>query len=396
LRVEISAQPLVAKAAGRSRHELGFGLRDFLGTYQVNLMRARRAIALICLIASSPVAVQAGELRVRRVFGPETPTGPYKHPACMSELRNGDLYLVYYGGKGEYASDTAVFGSRLKKGESRWSPPEIIARDPFRSVGNAVVWQAPDGVVWLFYVVRFGETWSSSRIQVKISSDDARTWSDASVLALEAGMMVRNRPLLLDDGQYLLPIYRETGEDTERVGPGSTSLFLRFNPESKNWVESGRIRSPNGNIQPAVVEIERDHLIAYCRRGGGYDPKEVGHIVRSESRDGGRTWSEGRDSQFPNPNAAVDFLKLSSGRLLLIFNDSMNRRTPLTAAISADNDRTWPFRRDIMGGSGDFAYPSAFQAADGVIHVVFTSEHRTVINHATFDEVWVRGSNGAR
>ena len=29
--------------------------------------------------------------------GPEVPTGPYKHPACMTELKNGDLYLVFYG-----------------------------------------------------------------------------------------------------------------------------------------------------------------------------------------------------------------------------------------------------------------------------------------------------------
>ena len=37
--------------------------------------------------------------------------------------------------------------------------PVPLARDPFRSVGNGVIWQAPDGLVWLFYVVRYGETW---------------------------------------------------------------------------------------------------------------------------------------------------------------------------------------------------------------------------------------------
>ena len=176
----------------------------------------------------------AGELKVRRVFGPEVPTGPYKHPACMTELENGDLYLVYYGGAGEYATETGVFGSRLKKGEAEWSPPEVVARDPFRSVGNAVVWQAPDGLVWLFYVVRYGNTWSTSRIQFKVSTDDARTWSDASLLALEEGMMVRNRPIVLNDGDYLLPIYHETGNDTESVGPDSTSLFLRFDPKDED------------------------------------------------------------------------------------------------------------------------------------------------------------------
>ena len=142
--------------------------------------------------------VAAGELKIERVFGPEVPTGPYKHPACMTELSNGDLYLVYYGGEGEYAIDTAVFGSRLKKGATQWSPPKPIAHDPFRSVGNGVIWEAPDGLVWLFYVVRYGETWSTSRIQFKVSRDDAETWSDASVLSLDEGDMVRNRPIVLE------------------------------------------------------------------------------------------------------------------------------------------------------------------------------------------------------
>jgi predicted neuraminidase len=347
-----------------------------------------RAIVLIVLIAPS---LSAGELRVRRLFGPETPTGPYKHPACMAELDNGDLYLVYYGGQGEYATDTAVFGARLRKGASEWTAPEAIARDPFRSLGNGVIWQAPDGLVWLFYVVRYGATWSTSRIQVKVSKDQARTWSDPSVLAFEEGMMVRNRPIVLAGGDYLLPVYRETGHNTELVGPDSTSLFLRFDPKRKTWTESGPIRSPRGNIQPAVVEIDDRTLIAYCRRGGGYDPKEVGYLVRAESHDGGRTWTEGTDSRFPNPNAAVDFLKLKSGHLLLIYNESMSGRTPLTAALSTDADWTWPSKRNIAEGPGDFAYPSAFQARDGLIHVVYTSDRRTVINHAVFNEDWVFG-----
>jgi predicted neuraminidase len=334
-------------------------------------------------------ALAAGELTITRVFGPEVPTGLYKHPASMTEMNNGDLYLVYYGGALEYATETAVFGSRLKKGIARWTPPEPIARDPFRSVGNAVVWEAPDGVVWLFYVVRFGATWSTSRVQCKVSRDHARTWSDASVLSLEEGTMVRNRPIVLNSGNILLPVYHETGHDPERVGSDSTSLFLRFDPAHRTWTKSGPIRSPNGNIQPAVVQLSDHDLIAYCRRGGGYGPDEIGYIVRAVSHDGGLTWSEGKDSSFPNPNAAIEFLKLRSGRLLMIFNDSMNRRTPLAAALSSDQDRTWPIRRNIKVGVGDFGYPSAFQARDGRIHLVFTSDRRTVVNHAVFDEDWI-------
>lgn len=356
----------------------------------------RRVAWLCCALGLLVPPVGAGELSIRRVFGPEVPTGPYKHPACMAELDNGDLYLVYYGGEGEYANDTAVFGARLKKGETEWSAPKVLARDPFRSLGNGVIWQDPTGRVWLFYVVRFGATWSSSRIQVKVSNDGANTWSDASLLAPEEGMMVRARPIVLSDGDYLLPVYKETGNDPEFVGPESCSLFLRYHPATKTWAESGRIRSPRGNIQPAVVALDDKTLIAYCRRGGGYGRNETGYLVRSESRDGGRTWSEGRDSAFPNPNAAVDFLKLKSGRLLLVYNDCMSGRSPLTTALSPDNDRTWPVKRNISAEPGDLAYPTAFQARDGRIHVVYTSDRRRVINHAVFDEEWVLGGEKSR
>jgi len=248
------------------------------------------------------------------------------------------------------------------------------------------VWQAPDDVVWLFYVVRFGDTWSTSRIAAKISRDNAATWSDSSLLALEEGMMVRNRPIVLSTGEYLLPVYNERGNDRESVGPESTSLFLRFDPRTRRWTDSSRIRSPRGNIQPAPAEIAPNHLIAYCRRGGGYGATTQGWLVRAESRDGGRTWSEGRDSAFPNPNSAVDLLKLRNGHLLLVYNDSMTARTPLTAAISTDNDRTWPHARNLAEGRNAFAYPIAIQSGDGRIHVVYTSDGRTVIHHAEFVE----------
>jgi len=347
---------------------------------------------LACLIAAGSGllgAVQAEEPTFERIFGPEVRTGPYKHPACLTELSNGDFYLVYYGGADEYAVDTGVFGARLRKGASGWTTPQRIAADPFRSVGNAVVWEAPDGLVWLFYVVRFGKTWSTSRVQVKVSHDLAESWSDSSILVLDQGTLVRNRPIVLENGDYLLPLYHETGEDTEESGPESYSFFLRYVPNDRTWSPTGPIRSPRGNLQPAPAEIAPGRLIAFCRRAGDYRPETVGHIIRSESRDGGQTWSEGVDTEFPNPNAAIDLLKLQSGRLLLVYNNSMNRRTPLTLALSSDSGTTWPVRRNLREGNNDFGYPIALQARDGKIHIVYTSDRRSVVNRAILDEAWI-------
>jgi predicted neuraminidase len=342
------------------------------------------------ILAFAAASADAGELRVERLFGPEVRTGPYKHPARIEALANGDLYVVYYGGEGEYAQDTGVFASRLRKGSRKWTPPVCIARDPFRSLGNAVVWQAPDGLVWLFYVVRYGETWSTSRVQAKVSRDGGASWSDAFPLVSEEGMMVCNRPIVLHDGDYLLPLYHETGHNTEFTAPDTCGLFLRYDVKQRTWRQTGRIRSATGNLQPVPVEIRDNFLVAYCRRGGDYEPTTNGWLIRAESHDGGWTWSEGVNSQFKNPNAAVDFIKLRSGNLLLVFNDSMNDRTPLTVALSPDGDRTWPWRRNVAEGPNDYAYPMAVQTADGKIHLVFTSHERTVVNHAVLDEAWIR------
>ncbi len=328
----------------------------------------------------------ADSIRIERVFGPEIKTGDYKHPSCVTELDEGGLYLAYYGGAGEYAEGTVVFGARRDPGTTHWSDPQVIASNPIRSLGNPVVWQAPDGTVWLFYVTRFGETWSSSRIKAKLSRNGARTWSDSFLVTLDAGTMVRGQPIVLRNGDYLLPIYHETGADPERTGADTTSRFLRKRPDSHEWIESGVIHSERGNLQPAVVQVSDERLISFCRRAGDYLPTTQGWIVRAESQDGGWTWSQGVDSEFPNPNSAVDLKRLRNGHLLLVYNDSMSDRTPLTLAISTDDGQTFPHRRNLMEGPGSFSYPTAIQTRDDKIHVVFTSDDRTVIRHAVLDE----------
>jgi hypothetical protein len=71
---------------------------------------------------------------------------------------------------------------------------------------------------------------------------------------------------------------------------------------------------------------------------------------------------------------------------MLFYNNHMSERSPLTVALSTDNDKTYPYRRNLAEGRDDFAYPYAIQTRDGKIHVVFTSGERTIINHAVFDE----------
>ena len=82
----------------------------------VNLSRLRHAPIINCG-AESRTQAEAEEVEPAR-FKPGAllaPIGDFQHD--IAELANGDLYLVYYGGQGEYAVDTGVFGSRLRKGK---------------------------------------------------------------------------------------------------------------------------------------------------------------------------------------------------------------------------------------------------------------------------------------
>jgi predicted neuraminidase len=342
-------------------------------------------------IAGMVLAVQltaSAQFQVETVYTPADPGGDYKHPATITELHNGDLLIGFYGGAGEYEEDSKCWVGRKQAGNDTWDDPVVVADTPLRSDGNTVVWQAPDtDRVWLFYLTRYGDTWSESRTKFKFSDDAGHTWSDPDTLQCELGTMVQGMPIVLSDGKYLVPVYHETGHDREIVGPDTTSFFLRLDPKTGEFEETSRIRSEQGNLQAAVVELDEEgNLLAYMRRGGGYGPDTHGYIVKSESRDFGRTWTPGEDTDFPNPNAAVSLIKLQSGNLLLVYNDSMADRTPLVAAISTDNGETWPHRSVLMTGYNAFAYPYAIQTKDGDIKLVFTTHRRTHVNVATFHE----------
>ena len=207
------------------------------------------------------------------------------------------------------------------------STPERITPRPRWPEGNAVVWQAPDGVVWLFSVVRSGTTWSTSTIVVRTSTDGTKTWSEPGPLTAEAGTMVRSKPIVLAEGDYLLPIYHETGHDPERVGADTTSLFLRYDVGKKRWTESNRIHSRLGNLQPAVAALTDEHLVCYCRRGGNYEPRKDGYIVRSE------LWSNGYATEMAAAVAKHAFSALALAELVgFTFPDNLRSRRVLEKA----------------------------------------------------------------
>jgi len=299
------------------------------------------------------------------------------HASTITELPSGDLLAAWYAGAYEKAKDVAILCSRLLKSSSEWTEAEVLAKDPDRSEGNPVLFVDPKGILWLFYVTMYGGGWDECKIKRKKSLDNGRTWGETQILHGELGWMTRNKPIIAKSGSIVLPIYDEAGLN---------SMMMISKDGGDTWQVSGRILSDPGNLQPAVVELKDGKLLAYLRTWA----KEGGCIWRSVPEDGGYTWSRALATKLPNPNSAADMILSRSGNIILAFNDAPRGRTPLSMALSPDEGVTWPFRRVLEGGTGEFSYPAIIQSEDGLLHITYTYK-REAIKHVVVSEEWIMG-----
>ena len=90
----------------------------------------------------------------------------------------------------------------------------------------------------------------------------------------------------------------------------------------------GRIRSEPG--------IHAEMLRARRRNGS---VQSASFDVRTN------TWSKPQITNLPNPNSAIDAVRLDDGRILLVYNDNANYRNPLSIAISDDGIQFRKLRR---------------------------------------------------
>ncbi len=90
------------------------------------------------------------------------------------------------------------------------------------------------------------------------------------------------------------------------------------------------------------------------------------------STDAGKTWRE-EDTPFTksfNVNTRFFLRKLASGNLLLVANDTPKGRANMTAMLSADDGRTWPWKL-VLDEREFVSYPDGTQPPDGSIYLIY-------------------------
>lgn len=314
----------------------------------------------------------------KRMIYRTIPGAPSAHASTICELRDGRLMAAWYAGSAEGERDVAVYVAWLHPGAEEWGPPMVLEKAPGLPEGNPVLDPEPDGGVTLHWVTMYEPGWERCRVRSRrsLSESGERRWAEARDFAPELGLMTRNKPLRMSNGEILLPLYDERDW---------SSFFAWSADDGVTWERTAAIRSEPGNIQPAAVEVAPGRLVALMRTGGS-----GGELWRSRSEDFGRSWSPAEPAGIANPNAATDLVRLASGRVALIFNDSSGRRTPLTVALSEDEGGSFPIRRNLETEDGEFSYPAIIQGRDGRIHATYTWRRETIA-HCDFSEEWIAG-----
>ena len=323
------------------------------------------------------------------------------HAASLTESAAGDLLCAWFNGPKEGDPGTNVVIAILPAGAERWEAPTLLAADPQHSEQNPVIFTAPDERIWLLHTSNTPHDRRDAKVIARTSDDGGGSWSAPWDLMSGPGVFLRNQPLFQSDGSWLLPIYRVTDEGEYSVAAISTD-------QGRTWAEHP-VPDSSGRVQMSIVQRSDGSLLGLFRS------RDADRIYASSSSDLGRTWSSPQRTELPNNNSAVQALRLSDGRLAVIFNDATLERdqfrwvdgadgpltrmkavrTPLTVAISSDDGRSWPIRRNLQQADLEYrdrpmgySYPALLQTTDGSLHAAYSMLRKT-IKHVRFAPDWI-------
>jgi predicted neuraminidase len=289
-------------------------------------------------------------------------------------LRDGSILAAWFGGTAEANPDSSIRISHRR--DNTWTPPRKMPRVSGKPHWNPVLFLAPDNTLRLYFKAGdWPSTWST---WLTTSRDDGATWTQPTPLENTDNRPcgpVKNKPVILHDGTWLAPNSVETTKEWDAFVDISTDGGFTWSHSQMVPIDHDTFPGL-GIIQPTLWETRPGHVHMLLR-------SSAARVCRSDSTDGGRTWSPVRQTGMPGPNSGLDLAQLADGALALVFNPvadhSFGSRSPLTIALSTDNGETWPRRLDIETQRGaEFSYPAIIALRNGDIAITYTWKRQRI------------------
>jgi predicted neuraminidase/predicted glycoside hydrolase/deacetylase ChbG (UPF0249 family) len=348
------------------------------------------------------------------------------HGSSIVKLPDGDILACWFQGSGERsADDVRIMGSRLKKGNNKWSDPFLMADTKGIPDCNPVLFLNRNNKLFLFWIAVVANKWEDAIIRYRTSVNYNGTgapvweWQDNILLKPDdsfarevekkfkempesqagwaayaplyddmikeaskdptkrsIGWMTRIHPLTLKSGRILLPLYSDGY---------NFSMIAISDDDGTTWRNSLPIVG-RGPIQPALAVKKDGTIVAYMRDSGDAPAR----VHTSTSADNGESWTVSVKTDIPN-EASVELCVLKDGKWVFLGNDITDGRYQLSLYISDDEGSTWKWKELIEyqpDKSGSFSYPCLIQTSDGLLNITYSysfGEGKKSIKHVVVD-----------
>ena len=236
----------------------------------------------------------------------------------------------------------------------------------------------------LCYIAEHSGYFTNWKCVVYESCDNGYNWKKLGDCPQVPDYTFIRSAIILKNGNILLPYqhYPVTPEENNRL----------FTEGKYGWsadidhVESGVLISKDGGLsfekggfvstdigggrlpvrwqwtEPTIVELSNATIVMLLRYNG------TGYLWKSESLDGGITWSEPEQTCIPNPDNKPLLFRLDEKRIALLntptSNCGLDNRYPLSVWISDDDLQTWKYKKNVCDFDGAYSYPSAIMSND--------------------------------
>jgi sialidase-1 len=366
-------------------------------------VRVRAAQSLIALsLPADAIGLHAavtGAHIVRDVY-PATDKNPRYSEGSVAELTDGALLYAtteFAGGSADAAS-ARVIARESRDGGRTWGEARVLQENVGRQNVMSVTLRrlkpgAVDGPLALFYLVKNGP--ADLKVHLRVSTDEAKTFGKPVTVTDGPGYHVLNndRVTVLSTGRIVVPVAWDA--DIGRKGGMHFVSFCYLSDDGgQTWRKgAGAVDLPKrGAMEPEVIELTDGRLLMIIRT-------QLGHIATAISKGGGDHWGEPGQLPLKAPESPATIRRIpATGDLLLVWNNTHEpkaghggKRTPLTAAVSSDEGRTWKHVRDVEADPArTYAYTSILFVKDRAVMTYYITDPKTQRWSSRFRSVPVR------
>ncbi|MFC4992597.1 sialidase family protein [Rubritalea tangerina] len=355
------------------------------------------AFLLMAMVAPLSGQTEAVEGVEKPVLVFESGEGGYPHYRIPALERAKDGSLLAFA-EGRFIMDdhgrNDIVLKRSQDGGKTWGELQVIHADKEIVMVNPSPVTLESGRILLFYetfphgyharlgrhhkMMPSGFGMNTQKMLVRASDDHGKTWSKA----VELQKVSRKGSSIISSGSPANSIQLKRGKHKGRV---IVPLFLtqRIDDKNRTWQnavlysdDEGRSWKLSQSVPVTKTEPGNECLVSETDEGyvvmNSRSQRSKNRLL-SQSRDGGVTWDPFvYSSALQNRPCNCGLLKFAYGdksRSYFSFNNSTKNRKNGYIAVSKDDGKTWPIKKQIIPGY--FGYSQLVKCDDSTLGLIY-------------------------